>query len=70
MYRGCSSHQRVFDGGPRERHRQTAETVAGLLFDLHRKPVDQIWQRSLDVRGDRDAVLAGLVELLRKGIRP
>lgn len=29
-----------------------------LLFDLERKPVDQLWSSSLDVRGDRDHVLA------------
>ena len=29
-----------------------------LLFDLERRPVDQLWSQSLDVRGDRDEVLA------------
>ncbi|WP_225031047.1 polyprenyl synthetase family protein [Paraburkholderia sp. XV] len=29
-----------------------------LLFDLARKPVDEIWAGSLDVRGEREAVLA------------
>ncbi len=34
------------------------ERAMNLLFDLQRRPVDQVWERSLDVRGERDQVLA------------
>lgn len=34
------------------------DRALSLLFDLERRPVDQLWNRSLDVRGERDAVLA------------
>ncbi|HEB93479.1 MAG TPA: polyprenyl synthetase family protein [Gammaproteobacteria bacterium] len=34
------------------------DRAMNLLFDLERKPVDQVWSQSLDVRGDRQQVLA------------
>lgn len=34
------------------------DRALNLLFDLERKPVDEVWQGSLDVRGERAQVLA------------
>ncbi len=34
------------------------DRALNLLFDLERRPIDQIWEQSLDVRGDREQVLA------------
>lgn len=34
------------------------DRAMNLLFDLERRPVDQVWDNSLDVRGERDHVLA------------
>jgi len=34
------------------------DRALNLLFDLERRPVDQVWEQSLDVRGDREQVLA------------
>lgn len=50
------------------------DRAMNLLFDLERRPVDQLWARSLDVRGEREAVLAtwrcfGLLSQRASGLR-
>jgi geranylgeranyl diphosphate synthase, type II len=50
------------------------DRAMNLLFDLEQKPVDQVWVRSLDVRGERESVLAtwrcfGLLSQRASGLR-